>query len=41
MDTIAVALSHFDDAIALKQRVRDTLAPAVARAAATLTQALA
>lgn len=40
MDTTAIALRHFDDAIALKQRVRDGLAPAVARAGATLALAL-
>lgn len=41
MDATATALRHFDDAIALKQRVREALAPAVARAGATLAQSLA
>ena len=40
MDAVAAVLGHFDDAIALKQRLRDALAPAVARAGAALALAL-
>lgn len=41
MDPVASTLRHFDDAIALKQRVRDSLAPVVARAGTALAHALA
>lgn len=41
MNPLATVLGHFDDAIAAKQRSRDALAPAVVRAGAALSQALA
>lgn len=40
MNPLATVLGHFDDAIALKQRMRDALAPGVVRAGAALAQAL-
>lgn len=40
MDHAARVRSHFDDAIALKQRLADTLAPAIARAGEALAAAL-
>jgi D-sedoheptulose 7-phosphate isomerase len=41
MDHLAHVRSHFQDAIALKQRMSDTLAPAIARAGEALAAALA
>jgi D-sedoheptulose 7-phosphate isomerase len=40
MDHVARVRSHFQDAIALKQRMSETLAPAIARAGEALAQAL-
>lgn len=40
MNPLATVLGHFDDAIALKQRMRDALAPSVVRAGTALAQAL-
>jgi len=40
MDHVAHVRSHFEDAIALKQRMADTLAPAIARAGVSLGEAL-
>jgi len=40
MDHVANVRSHFQDAIALKQRMSDTLAPAIARAGEALAAAL-
>ncbi len=39
MDPVAHVRSHFQDAIALKQRMSETLAPAIARAGAALAEA--
>jgi D-sedoheptulose 7-phosphate isomerase len=40
MDHVAHVRSHFEDAIALKQRMAETLAPAIARAGVSLGEAL-
>jgi D-sedoheptulose 7-phosphate isomerase len=40
MDHVARVRSHFQDAIALKQRMSETLAPAIARAGEALAEAL-
>jgi len=39
MDPVAHVRSHFQDAIALKQRMSETMAPAIARAGAALAEA--
>ncbi len=40
MDHVAQVRSHFEDAIALKQRMRESLAPAIARAGEAVAGAL-